>query len=107
MKSLHTLFYDLVLWSNHTFGNRWERGPVGPLNHLKKEAQEAIEHPEDISEFADLLILVFDAAWRAGHNYASLERAVNEKFALLQTRDYSGPADANGVIEHDRTGETI
>ncbi|WP_117087855.1 dATP/dGTP pyrophosphohydrolase domain-containing protein, partial [Klebsiella pneumoniae] len=41
-------------WSQVTFGNV---GPVGPLNHLSKEALEAAAEPCDLSEWADMQFL--------------------------------------------------
>jgi hypothetical protein len=37
-------------------------GPVGPLNHLSKEALEAAEQPGDLSEWADMQFLLWDAS---------------------------------------------
>lgn len=50
-------------WSQATFGNV---GPVGPLKHLSKEALEAAEQPGDLSEWADMQFLLWDAQRRAG-----------------------------------------
>lgn len=50
-------------WSDKTFGNV---GPVGPLKHLSKEAQEAAVEPDDLSEWADMQFLLWDAQRRAG-----------------------------------------
>ena len=50
-------------WSQATFGNV---GPVGPLKHLSKEALEAAAEPGDLSEWADMQFLMWDAQRRAG-----------------------------------------
>ncbi|MGT8938178.1 dATP/dGTP pyrophosphohydrolase domain-containing protein, partial [Klebsiella pneumoniae] len=50
-------------WSQATFGNV---GPVGPLKHLSKEALEAAAEPGDLSEWADMQFLLWDAQRRAG-----------------------------------------
>ncbi|WP_428984635.1 dATP/dGTP pyrophosphohydrolase domain-containing protein, partial [Pantoea agglomerans] len=50
-------------WSQETFG---DVGPIGPLKHLAKEAMEAAEAPDDLSEWADLQFLLWDAMRRAG-----------------------------------------
>lgn len=63
-------------WSDRQFGNV---GPVWPLKHLAKEAIEAAEAPDDISEFADILMLVWDATRRAGFSDERLADAVAEK----------------------------
>lgn len=50
-------------WSQATFG---DVGPVGPLKHLSKEALEAAAEPEDLSEWADMQFLLWDAQRRPG-----------------------------------------
>lgn len=70
-------------WSDRQFGNV---GPVGPLKHLAKEANEAAEAPDDISEFADILMLVWDATRRAGFSDEQLAEAVAEKLERNKRR---------------------
>ncbi|EIS6415754.1 DUF550 domain-containing protein, partial [Salmonella enterica] len=50
-------------WSDATFG---DVGPIGPLKHLSKEALEAAAEPDDLSEWADMQFLLWDAQRRAG-----------------------------------------
>lgn len=50
-------------WSQKTFG---DVGPLGPLKHLSKEAIEAAEAVDDLSEWADMQFLLWDAQRRAG-----------------------------------------
>lgn len=50
-------------WSEKTFGNV---GPIGPLKHLSKEALEAADDVGDLSEWADMQFLLWDAQRRAG-----------------------------------------
>lgn len=88
-------------WSQATFGPDGERGPTGPLNHLAKEVREALANPDDLTEYADLVFLVFDAARRAGFSYAQLEEAVTRKLAVNKARRW-GPRSADGVVEHVR-----
>lgn len=70
-------------WSDRQFG---DVGPVGPLKHLAKEAIEAAEAPDDISEFADILMLVWDATRRAGFSDEQLAEAVAEKLERNKRR---------------------
>jgi hypothetical protein len=70
-------------WSDRQFGNV---GPVGPLKHLAKEAIEAAEAQDDISEFADILMLVWDATRRAGFSDEQLAEAVAEKLERNKRR---------------------
>ena len=77
-------------WSQETFGKDQERGPLGALKHLAKEAVEAqTEAAKGISgneaklheEIADCLFLTFDAARRSG---MSLNGLVDIAFAKLE-----------------------
>lgn len=98
-------FWDmLAAWSQQTFGDDAERGPRGPLLHLRKEVDEALEKPTDIMEFADLQFLVFDAARRAGFTFEQLRVAVNQKLKVNQSRLWNRPT-TDEPVEHVRTGE--
>lgn len=72
-------------WSDRQFGNV---GPVGPLKHLAKEANEAAEAPDDISEFADIIMLLWDATRRAGITDEQLAVAVAEKLERNKRRQW-------------------
>lgn len=89
-------------WSDHTFGSPSVRDHRGPLDHLKKEIEEALANPGDITEFADLLLLVFDAARRAGHRYWELKHAVIDKLNINQRRKWGKPSDPTRAVEHIR-----
>ncbi|WP_417429305.1 dATP/dGTP pyrophosphohydrolase domain-containing protein [Kiloniella sp.] len=73
-------------WSEATFGT--EKGPTGPLRHLIDEAQEAIECPDDITEYVDCLFLITDAARRAGFSLDELVSAGFDKLEVLKSRSY-------------------
>ncbi|UVT30713.1 hypothetical protein [Klebsiella phage vB_KshKPC-M] len=77
-------------WSDRQFGNV---GPVGPLKHLAKEANEAAEAPDDISEFADIIMLVWDATRRAGITDKQLAVAVEEKLERNKRRQWGSVKD--------------
>lgn len=77
-------------WSDRQFGNV---GPVGPLRHLAKEEIEAAEAPDDISEFADILMLVWDATRRAGFSDEQLAEAVAEKLERNKRRTWGEVKD--------------
>ncbi|QII40505.1 DUF550 domain-containing protein [Rouxiella badensis] len=77
-------------WSQATFGNV---GPVGPLKHLSKEAIEAAEAPDDLSEWADIQFLFWDAQRRAGITDAQIEQAMIEKLAVNKARIWPEPKD--------------
>lgn len=98
---LHEIASDLAEWSQATFGTDTERGPIGPLKHLEKEAREAQESPTDPVEYADCFLLVLDAARRAGIKPMELMQHAERKLALNKTRTYPRPA-RDEISEHVR-----
>jgi len=77
-------------WSESTFGNV---GPIGPLKHLSKEALEAAASPEDLSEWADMQFLLWDAQRRAGITDEQITQAMVEKLAVNEQREWPEPKD--------------
>ncbi|WP_368083466.1 dATP/dGTP pyrophosphohydrolase domain-containing protein [Klebsiella michiganensis] len=77
-------------WSQATFSNV---GPVGPLKHLAKEAIEAAAEPDDLSEWADMQFLMWDAQRRAGITDEQITLAMVEKLAVNKQREWPEPKD--------------
>lgn len=77
-------------WSDKTFG---DVGPVGPLKHLSKEALEAAAEPDDISEWADMQFLLWDAQRRAGISDSEITAAMVEKLEINKSRQWPEPKD--------------
>lgn len=77
-------------WSQATFGNV---GPVGPLKHLSKEALEAADQPGDLSEWADMQFLLWDAQRRAGITDEQITQAMIDKLAVNKQREWPEPKD--------------
>ncbi|HBH8228893.1 TPA: DUF550 domain-containing protein [Raoultella ornithinolytica] len=77
-------------WSQATFG---DVGPVGPLKHLSKEALEAAAEPGDLSEWADMQFLLWDAQRRAGITDEQITQALIEKLAVNKQREWPEPKD--------------
>ena len=77
-------------WSDKTFGNV---GPVGPLKHLSKEALEAAAEPDDLSEWADMQFLLWDAQRRAGISDGEITAAMEEKLKVNMARQWPEPKD--------------
>lgn len=77
-------------WSEKTFGNV---GPVGPLKHLSKEALEAAAAPGDLSEWADMQFLLWDAQRRAGITDEQITEALEEKLKVNMARHWPEPKD--------------
>jgi hypothetical protein len=77
-------------WSDVTFGSV---GPVGPLKHLSKEALEAAAEPGDLSEWADMQFLYWDAQRRAGISDEQITTAMIEKLKVNKARQWPEPKD--------------
>lgn len=77
-------------WSQETFG---DVGPVGPLKHLAKEALEAAAASDDLSEWADLQFLLWDAQRRAGISDGEITAAMEEKLKVNMARQWPEPKD--------------
>lgn len=91
---------ELAEWSRSTFGSDEERGPVGPLKHLEKEAREAYEEQNPNKqkvEIADCLFLVFDAARRAGMSYKELCNTAFDKLEVNRKRVWPRPTSTEPV----------
>lgn len=77
-------------WSDATFG---DVGPIGPLKHLSKEALETAAEPDDLSEWADMQFLLWDAQRRAGITDKQITLAMVEKLAVNKKREWPEPKD--------------
>lgn len=81
---------DHAEWSQATFGSV---GPIGPLKHLAKEAMEAAAAPGDLSEWADMQFLLWDAQRRAGITDDQITQAMIDKLAVNKARQWPEPKD--------------
>ena len=91
-------------WSAETFGPAEVRGHRGVLDHIRKELVEIEADPGDVTEWADLIILAFDGAWRSGHSPADTIAAIKAKQEQNEAREWPDwrTADPNKAIEHVR-----
>lgn len=96
---LHKLATEQAEWSQATFGLDKERGPLGALKHLEKEAKEAQENPTDASEYADCFLLILDAARRAGFSPLELISHAQQKLEINKARKWSVP-QKDMPVEH-------
>jgi hypothetical protein len=89
-------------WSARTFGPGDRT--AGVIDHIKKELVEVEAQPDDVEEWADILILGFDGALRAGHEPQAIIDAIKAKQAKNEARTWPDwrtmPADK--AIEHVR-----
>ncbi|HGU0890150.1 TPA: DUF550 domain-containing protein, partial [Escherichia coli] len=82
--------HEHAKWSDSTFGCV---GPIGPLKHLSKEALEAAAEPDDLSEWADMQFLLWDAQRRAGISDAEITAAMKDKLKINMERQWPEPKD--------------
>lgn len=90
-------------WSQETFG---DVGPVGPLKHLAKEALEAAAAPDDLSEWADLQFLLWDAQRRAGISDGEITAAMEEKLKVNMARQWPEPKDGEPRLHIKEPGNS-
>jgi hypothetical protein len=99
------LWRRVETWSVRTFGDSKKRDHIGPLKHLALEAVEAQAPDAGLDEFADCLILVFDAARRRGLSYESLEEIALAKMTINEGRRWL-PAKNGEPAQRERPAET-
>ena len=105
MDRFQTLAAEHAAWSQKTFGSDLERDWTGPLAHLAKEIKEVEAQPMDREEWADMFLLLLDAARRAGFNATGLLLAAEYKLSINKNRVWGEP-NPDGSVEHVRTQET-
>jgi len=105
-------------WSQEKFGSDDERGPRGPLLHLKKEIDECLDNlpaaldsaglptpgnglPKLHKEIVDAQFLVFDAARRSGMSFAELLVGCFSKLSVNEHRLWQTPT-SDAPVEHVR-----
>ena len=101
-ESLADLASDQAEWSQETFGSDRDRGPLGALRHLEKEAGEAQAKPDDLDEYADCFLLILDAARRAGMRPINLIRHAQQKMKVNRARTWPKPT-SDEPVEHIRS----
>ena len=75
-----------------------DAGSIEHLKKLKHEADEAIAEPQDLTEYADILLALFGAAYKAGFTYEQLLEASEGKFDIIQKRNWAKLPD--GTYQH-------
>jgi dATP/dGTP pyrophosphohydrolase len=100
--SPETVWRRQEAFSNETFGPSSFCGPIASLKHLITEAGEALKAPGDVVEYADCLLLVFDAARRAGFSIAELFDAALYKIEVNKLREWPDwrTADPTEPVQH-------
>jgi len=75
-----------------------DAGSIEHLKKLKHEADEAIAEPQNLVEYADILLALFGAAYKAGFTYEQLLEASEGKFEIVQKRTWKRLDD--GTYQH-------
>lgn len=99
---LRKLADEQAKWSQETFGSDETRGPVAALKHLALEVQEALEQPDDASEYADCFLLIIDASRRAGISISELLQHASDKLEVCKQRDWPKPTSPDEPVQHLR-----
>lgn len=68
------------------------------LIKLKNEADETINDPKNIIEYADCLLALFAACYKAGYTYEDLLKAGETKMEILKNRNWKIIED--GTYQH-------
>lgn len=95
--------HEHVKWSDSTFGCV---GPIGPLKLLSKEALEAAAEPDDLSEWADMQFLLWDAQRRAGISDAEITAAMENKLKINMERQWPEPKDGEPRLHIKERGNS-
>ena len=95
--------HEHAKWSDSTFGCV---GPIGPLKHLSKEALEAAAEPDDLSEWADMHFLLWDAQRRAGISDAEITAAMEDKLKINMERQWPEPKDGEPRLHIKERGNS-
>lgn len=80
---------------------------AGVCDHIRKELAEIAAAPNDLSEWADVILLALDGAWRAGFSPEEIAAAIETKQTKNEGRTWPDwrTAESGKAIEHVR-GET-
>lgn len=117
--SMSEFWDDQSEWSQLQFGGDDERGPRGPLLHLKKEIGECLDElpkalneitglpqkgnalPKLHAEIVDMQFLIFDAARRSGMTFRQLLIGCFHKMCVNKNRQWQKPT-SDAPVEHVR-----
>ena len=89
------LFNSIGEWSKNAFP---DAGSIEHIIKLKHEAQEVIEAPYDIKEYADCAIALFAAAYKADIAFFELINAIESKLEVNKNRKWAKLSD--GTHQH-------
>lgn len=96
------LYNSIGEFSKKTFS---DSGSVEHLLKLKQEADEAIKDPDNIKEYADILIALLGASYKANFTFEELMNATKDKLKVLKKREWIKQED--GTYQHKKNDEDI
>ena len=85
-----------VKWSRETFKDSTMESN---LAHLRDEIDEIEQNPDDIEEWADVILLYMNGASLAGHTMDDILEAAYKKYEKNINRKWGIPDD-RGVVKH-------
>jgi hypothetical protein len=99
MSDLNDLQRRVNEWQNVTFIH----GTVdSKLHHMVDEVEEVRRAPEDLLEWADIMILFMGACGKAGFTMEEIMVGVEAKLIINKKRKWGEP-DERGVCKHEVT----
>jgi len=97
------LFEEIIEWQDKTSPKSLA---IGKTMYLWKETQElldALVHKADVKEvedeIADCFMLLAGIAAKLGYSYEELQQIIQNKFDIVQTREWQEPTE-NGEYYH-------
>jgi hypothetical protein len=93
--SIEQLFDSIGSWSKTAFP---DAGTIDHIKKLQQEAEEVIQEPSDITEYADCVIALFAGAWKSGISFNELVEAVDQKLEVNKKREWMKLPD--GTYQH-------
>jgi len=99
---LEDIINNQIKFSQKTFGPGSR--DAGLIDHIKKELKEIAEHPGDLEEWIDVIILAIDGAWRHGYSADCIVDVLVTKQQKNENRSWPDwrQADTGKAIEHIR-----
>lgn len=95
-----------IAFSLRTFGPGYDAKRV--VAHIRSELKEVLAAPKDIEEWADVILLAFDGAWRTGATPEQIVAAVEAKQTKNESRQWPDwrTQSQGQPIKHIKHGET-
>ena len=87
-------------FSDHTFGPSYGADRIA--DHILKEVAEVADTPDVLEEWADIILLGLDGAWRAGYGPREIAETICVRFADVALRQVYWSCRAMSLEAHIR-----